>query len=321
MDSNGKPPYRFIVITIGLVVLVPALAAGGYWLKRRDAHNAEVVVSLAQRLSALEARSETFGRDLRSQSQRLQDSAGNNRVLRDEVLALDQRGALLEENLARLADATRQGPQALRLDEVELLLSLAAQRLQLGDDLQGARRAYALAQGSLAGVDDPTLLNLKHTLAQEREAMDALGDGARAALGLRIDRFEQALDRLPSQVPIDASRPAWQRWLSPLLEIRRDQGQVLLSGDVRNAAISTLQLELALLRGAVQRNDKPGFDAGVQRIDAQLPRLWPASPALAECRRQLQSLRSAPLASTIPMQGSTLQELRALRRNRTGEVP
>lgn len=321
MDSNGKPPYRLIAAAIGLVLLVLAVAGGGYWLKQRDARNARMAVSLEQRLGALEARAETLSRDLRSQAQRLQDSAGNHRVLRDEVLALDQRGALLEENLARLANAARQGPQSLRLDEAELLLSLAAQRLQLGGDLESARRAYALAQGTLAGVDDPALLNLKHTLAQERDAVDALGSGAQATVAAQIDRIERELAGLPVLAPADAARPAWQRWLSPLLDIRSDQGQVLLSGEARNAASSALQLELALLRGALQRNDRPGFEAGLQRIDALLPRLWPPSPALAQCRQQLQALRSVPLASTLPMQGSALQELRALRRNRPGDTP
>ena len=52
----------------------------------------------------------------------------------------------------RLADANRQGAQALRLDETELLLTLGEQRLRLAGDLDGARHAYALATDVLDGI-------------------------------------------------------------------------------------------------------------------------------------------------------------------------
>ena len=96
-------------------------------------------------------------------------------MLRDELLGIGQRAALLEDSVAKLADPERHGAQALRLDEVELLLSQGQQRLQIAGDLDGARRAYALAGGVLDGIDDPAYLSLRQALAQERAALDALG--------------------------------------------------------------------------------------------------------------------------------------------------
>jgi uroporphyrin-3 C-methyltransferase len=84
-----------------------------------------------------------LARDLRAQSQRLQDAAATNRVLRDEVLALGQREALLEDSLGKLNDNTRRGSEALHLDEVASMLALGERRLRIAGDLDGARRLCA----------------------------------------------------------------------------------------------------------------------------------------------------------------------------------
>ncbi|MBR7560435.1 hypothetical protein KC218_28205, partial [Mycobacterium tuberculosis] len=68
----------------------------------------------AVQLKGLEATLDALRRDQRATSQRLQDAAATNRVLRDEMLGLSQRSALLEENLAKLADSANQGRQAVQ---------------------------------------------------------------------------------------------------------------------------------------------------------------------------------------------------------------
>ena len=110
----------------------------------------------------------------RAQAERLQQADATNRVLRDELLGLGERSAIIEQSFERFADPDRHGAQALRLDEAELLLSLGQQRLLIAGDLDAARRAYALAAGVLDGVDDPAYLSLRQTLGQERAALDAI---------------------------------------------------------------------------------------------------------------------------------------------------
>lgn len=312
---NDATPKRFSrPVLWAVAVLLLALAAwrGWAWWQQRAADDDRLSV-LEQRVAALEQRNEALRRDLRAQAQRIQDAAGTNRVLRDEVLALGQRGALIEENVAKLADSTRNAPQSLRLDEVELLLSQAEQRLNLAGDLAGARRAYALADGALRGVDDPRLLNLRQSLAQERETLDALGAGPHAALSKRLAAFERSLAKLPRTAPADPARPAWQRVLAPLVDVRETQGGTALGSDDRAAAEASLKIELGLARAALEREDDAAFDAALARIDGWLPALWPPSPALAQSRAELKKLRDAPLQSTTPVLGSTLQQLRALR--------
>lgn len=318
-DSTSTPRRRgyggLILLLLALGLLGLGAWRGWVWWQVRDAQ-AQAEAEAVQRIAALEARVESLRRDQRAQTQRIQDAAATNRVLRDEVLGLSQRGALLEESVAKLTDPNRHGPQALRLDEAEFLLSQASQRLTIAGDLEGARRAYALAAGTLDGLDDHRLLNLKQVLAQERAAIDELSMLPKAALSAELDRFAAALTKLPREAapsPSQARRPAWQRLLAPLVDIHPSTSGTIIAPSERTAGEAALQIEISLARAALEQNDAEGFRAALNRIDTWLPRLWPDSSALRQVRAQLEKLRAAPLQPDLPVLGSTLQQLRAVR--------
>lgn len=316
--SPRRTPGAGRLIALAILVLVVGLAAwrGWAWWQARGEGKRDEQAITVQRLEALEARAEALRRDQRAQAQRLLDAAATNRVLRDEVLGLGQRGALLEESVAKLTDPDRHGAQALRLDEVELLLSLAAQRLEIAHDPAGARRAYALAAGVLDGLDDHRLLNLKQALAQERVAVDALGAGARADAFARLDSLADAIAGLPRQAPTAAPgqvRPAWQRWLAPLVDVRPSRDTTLVAPDQRAAADVALQIEIGLARAALERGDDAAYRAALARVDGWLPRLWPDSPTRRQVHARLRTLQQAQAPARPAEVGSTLQQLRALR--------
>jgi uroporphyrin-3 C-methyltransferase len=174
-DAPIAPRRRAPVGWLVLLLLVLGGAWGWHAWQTRVATDRAAEDDAAHRITALEARLETLRREQRAQSQRLQQADATNRLLRDELLGIGQRAALLEDSVSKLADPDRHGAQALRLDETEMLLGMAQQRLRIASDLDGARRAYALASGTLDGIDDPAYLSLRQTLAQERGALDAKG--------------------------------------------------------------------------------------------------------------------------------------------------
>lgn len=302
------------------VALLLALVGAGVWLWYSDHQRGEreraAEIATAQRIEALESRIEGLRRDVRGHGQRLQQADATNRLLRDELLGMGQRAALLEDQIAKLADANRTGAQALRLDEAELLLTLGEQRLRLAADLDGARHAYALASSVLDRVDTPGALNLRQALAQERAALDALdADPRRRAL----QRLDALVARLPAhdtaaRLPAPAAgAPWWERALARLVSVRRGDAPPALGSEDRQAGEIALQLELALARTAIERRDAPALRAALQRADHWTLRLWPASPARETLRRDLQALRNAPLTLDLPTLGSTREQLRAMR--------
>ncbi|WP_407353610.1 uroporphyrinogen-III C-methyltransferase [Luteimonas sp. R10] len=306
-----------------VLALVLALVAGGGWAGWRwwtaqEAARRVDADGTVQRLEALEARAERLRGELRAQNQRLRQAEATNRVLRDELLGVGQRAAILEDQLAALADPQRSGVQALRLDEIELLLGQGQQRLRLAGDLDGARRAYALAAQQLAGLDDPALIDLRQALAQERAALEALGDDPRRIAAGRLDALAAALPALPVQAPTtDAAATSWwQRAFTRVVDVRRSDGALAVEPADRAAGLAALQLELTLAQAAIERRDDEGLRAALGRADAWLTRLWRDSPALRRQRDALQELRRLPLTPAVPTLGSSLEQLRAMRARR-----
>ncbi|MEG3193474.1 uroporphyrinogen-III C-methyltransferase [Lysobacter sp. D1-1-M9] len=288
---------------------------GWAWWQTRHAQERAAVADADLRIEALDQRIDMIRRDQRAQVQRLQQADATNRVLRDELLGIGQRAALIEDSVARLADPERSGALALRLDETELLLVLGEQRLRLAGDLDGARRAYAMAGGVLERIDDPDYLSLRQSLLQERAALDELGADPRVHALVRIDRFAGTLEPPPTraQRAPTATAPWWRRAFANVFDIQPRHRALAVRPADRADAQAGLQLELTLARAAAERRDLDSYRAALERAGHWLERLWPASPALDDKRRQLDAIAALPLSLSIPTLGSTLGQLRQLR--------
>lgn len=302
---------RALVPWLFVIVLAGALGAGAWQWRTREARREADAADAQARLGALEARLDALRVAQRAQQRRLQHADATNRVLRDELLALGERTALFEDALARLAQREAAGVQALRLDEVELLLAAGVQRAQLMGDLDGARRAYALAAGRLDTLADPALVDLRQTLARERAALDAAGIDPRTQVLARLALLARTAGAAPA-APL-APAPAasgWRQALGALVDVRPSAEAAPLHAADRAAWRASLQLELALARSAAERRDGPAFRAALARAGAALRALQPASVARERQLAQLQALSTQALSPALPALGTTLRQLR-----------
>lgn len=312
-----RPPQRARGggLLLLLVLLVLALGAAGWYRWRQwRATEARAQALAGQQRDALASRIDAIRDAQRRQAARLQQAETTNRVLRDELLGLGQRAAVVEDSVSRLADPDRHGAQALRLDQVELLLAIGQQRLRLDGDTGGAQRALALAAPLLAGIDDPAYLNLRQTLAQEQAAMEALGPDPRTRAGVLLD---QLVDDLPADAPTAAATAPEASWYARLLDrivrVQPTASAGLRQRADRDAALAAVQIEASLARAAIERRDGAGLRRALDRIDAWLQRLLAGSPQLQQRQRWLAQLRGIALQSSTPLAGTTLAQLRALR--------
>ena len=324
-ESSAAPRRRTSALAwLLLLVALPLAGALGWraWQSERDerrAADAEETV----RIEALQQRVATLRQGQQAQGKRLQQAEATNRLLRDELLAMGQRAALLEDSVQRLADPAQDAARALRLDEIELLLAQGRQRLLLAGDLQGARSAYALAARLLDALDAPTDIDLRQVLADERAMLDALGADPRVAAVARLDAFEAGLDAAPDMAAATPERgattsaqPWWQRVASRIVDVRRSDQVLVVDAGERAAGLAALRLELSLARMAAERRDHAGYAAALARVRALVPRLWPRSAARDARLRELDAVAALPLALELPTLGTTLDQLRLQRGRR-----
>lgn len=317
--SPSVPPRRsraggLLILLLTLMLILLVLAAAGvfgwrYWQQQQ----AQSVALAEQQRQALDASVASLRATQQAQAQRLQQAEATNRVLRDELLGIGERATLLEDSVSKLADPDRNSAQALRLDELELLLGIGQQRLHLASDLDGARRALTLAGPLLAGIDDPAYLNLRQTLSQEQAALDALGMDPRMRANALLDVLTKELQDLPTataQLP-DQQAPWYERLLDRIVRVQPTAAAGLRERADREAALASMQVELSLARAAIERRDAAGMTVALDRIDAWLQKLQPSK--LAEDRKRIGELKAITLQLDAPLAGSTLQQLRALR--------
>jgi len=312
----AAPPGRSRAGGLLLLLLfaIALAAAAWYGLQQWRSQQARIAEQALQLREAEQARIDALRNAQQAQAQRLQQAEATNRVLRDELLGIGQRAALLEDSVSKLADPDRHGAQSLRLDEIELLLGIGQQRLQLADDVDGARRALALAAPLLAGIDDPAYLNLRQTLAQEQAAMEALGADPRVHANALLEKLTTGVQAAPSAgTASDARAPWYERLLARVIRVQPTAGSGLQQRPDREAALAALQVEASLARAAIERRDGAALGIALARIDAGLQRLLAGSPALPQKRRVVAELRASPLRADSPLSGTTLQQLRALR--------
>lgn len=332
-QSPDSPAPRRAFGALGWLLVLAVLAAGGYgawrawhlWIPETQEGPDLSPEALDARLLDAEQTVTTLRRTQQGLEQRLTDTTARTGLLRDEVLGVGQRAAILEDSLRELSAQAGEGRDALRLDEAELLLSLAQARLGIAGDLAGAIRATTLAREVLEPLTDPQYISLRQTLGQELAALRALPADPRTEAAGELDALEALLPRLASRAPgsptaASAQGPGWQRLIDAVVQVRPSSSQDLISPSDRSTGEAALGLDLALARTALDRRDEAAFRASLQRVDLWLQRLYADDAALRERRERLAKLGTLSLVPDLPMQGASLQQLRDLRRSQ-GSAP
>src|SRR3546814_13671360 len=113
-------------------------------------HERSAETRAAEHVSALEQRIDALQHEQRAQANQLQQADTTNRVLRDELLGIGQRAALLGDSVSQLADPAPNGAHADRLDELEPVRGLGHERPRaLKSVVSGKLGSVMVTPGSL----------------------------------------------------------------------------------------------------------------------------------------------------------------------------
>lgn len=273
--------------------------------------------ALDARLLGTEQQLQRAQRLQQSLEKKLADTQSRTGLLRDEVLGVNQRAAILEENVREMAKAQNNSRQSVQLEALELLLVMSDARIHIDGDLPGSLRAMRLANVVASDIRDSQMINLRQSLLQEMQAMGSAIDRKPMAAG-ELDALEATLPLLSARLPgqTDTSnkpgRNGFQRLLDAMVQVRSADEQSLLGANDRSAAEAALALEIALARSALNKRDNTSFQTSVRRIDSWLKRLYADGPVLRERREKLSTLAKQDIRLNVPTAGSSLELLRSM---------
>ncbi|MEO7071663.1 MAG: uroporphyrinogen-III C-methyltransferase [Rhodanobacter sp.] len=322
-----EPPRRGGgTAALALVLALLAAAGSGYllwqqWQQGRiSATENANLARVQQRVGTLESSLAALTGERGSLEQRVADAAQGNGALREALATQAERTRHLEDAVATLAEKTLSGRDPLLLDEAESLLRMGAVRYQLFNDAQGAQAAFALADQTLAAVNDGAFSGVRQSISAEREALDKSRPLAQAGALAQLQALRGHLADLPLK-PLDQPAPAtaqspWARMgraLAGVITVQRDNGTPLGVADARFAR-ELMALDLAQAQAALLACDRDAYADALQRVDASMSSQFDLADAdVRAARANLQQLRLAlPPAAPVTL-GAALTELRNLR--------
>lgn len=326
-SANARAPRRGGgTLALALILSLLALAAAAYvgwqqWQQQRGSSaDRQGVASLQQRADSLESTLGALTDQRASLDERVDDAAAVNRSLREELLGQSERIRNLEDAVAKLAEKSLSGHDAMLLDETDSLLRMGAERYRLFHDAQGAAAAYALADQTLAAVNDGAFSGVRQGIQAEREALLKSQPIDLSGVLQQLQTLRGTIAELPLKsldTPADAqATDAWsriRRALGSVVSVRRDNGAPLAVADARFAR-ELAALDLAQAQAALLAHDHEGYAAALQRVDASLASQFDSSAAsVQQARAALKPLQDRVPTGTAVELGAALRELRNLR--------
>lgn len=314
------------MLALAILLALAAIAAAAYvgWRQWQQEQGSDAsrrgAAALTQRIDALETTVAGLSSERGSVDRRLDEAAQVNQSLRESLLNQAQRTRHLEDAVAQLAEKSLSGHDAMLLDETESLLRMASERYTLFHDAQGAAAAYALADQTLAGVDDGAFTGLRQSIDAERDALAKSQPVDLSSTLQQLNALRGTFTQLPLK-PLDtaAAAPATDAWsrigraLSSVVSVQRDNGAPLAVADARFARELTA-LDLAQAQAALLAYDGKAYAEALQRVDASLATWFdPDANAVQQAHATIGKLIAARPVGDEVVLGAALVELHNLR--------
>ncbi len=255
----------------------------------------------------------------------LQEQAG--------LTTLTTRFDALETQAATLTDTVQGGRLRVQAASAELLLTAAAERVQIERDAVSAARLLELADRRLAAASDPRLSAVRKALAAERVALLSVPAVDREGTALLIAALIRQSAQWPLQasaaVPLEAPAPqvetpavlsdwaqrAWQavrQAAAGMFSLRRDDGRLhrVLGPEQEILLRQILTLKLEGARLALLRGDGASFRDFCVSAAEMLTQDFRPDAGVSAARAELERLARFDLNPRLPESGRALILLR-----------
>lgn len=182
-------------VKLGTVAIILSLIFGGgltFQMQQKQAEYQTQIQALQNQLSQTQSAMQS---QLDSANQQTLAKASEMTHRAETVLAQQQKS--IESLQVAMADVKGRRPNDWLLAEADYLVKLAGRKLFLEHDVESATRLMESADQRIAALNDPSLVPLRKSMANDITKLKTIPNIDREGLVLRITALQQQVDNLP----------------------------------------------------------------------------------------------------------------------------
>jgi uroporphyrin-3 C-methyltransferase len=207
-EFKGKTAVLWFFTIVNLLVLV-AIIGTGYWAwlqwqvqnqEQADALTTQQT-SMDSQQSSLEQQQSNIAQSIASNQLAKGDLEQQNQALQTSLQSLIEQfqltSAQVQTNQRNLADVSGRRPADWLLAEADYLVRMAGRKLWLEHDVKTAMMMLQSADSRIEDLDDPSLLPLRASLAEDLQNLQQVNQVSTSSIALALGAMFKQVDNLP----------------------------------------------------------------------------------------------------------------------------
>lgn len=319
--AEKTSPAKNSGTTLAIVAIIIALAAGGgsYWYSKQQQDAAtRSLQSLDKQLSDLvqqsQAGQQQLSQQLNSATQALQDARLHQEATDKELSALRD----------KVTSLTGNDSSSWLIAQADYLVKLAGRKLWSDQDVTTAAALLKSADGSLAQMDDPSVLNVRRALTNDISTLSSINQVDYDGIILQLNQLSNGVDNLRladdegSNNPMDADskelsgslahwrenlEKSWHDFMDNFITIRRrdNTAQPLLAPNQGIYLRENIRSKLLIAAQAVPRHQNEIYKQSLESVSSWV-RAWydTSDPATKAFLSQIDALEQQNIAMDVP---------------------
>ncbi|KFD21225.1 MULTISPECIES: uroporphyrinogen-III C-methyltransferase [Tatumella] len=319
--AEKTSPAKNSGTTLAIVAIIIALAAGGgsYWYSKQQQDAAtRSLQSLDKQLSDLvqqsQAGQQQLSQQLNSATQALQDARLHQEATDKELSALRD----------KVTSLTGNDSSSWLIAQADYLVKLAGRKLWSDQDVTTAAALLKSADGSLAQMDDPSVLNVRRALTNDISTLSSINQVDYDGIILQLNQLSNGVDNLRladdegSNNPMDADskelsgslahwrenlEKSWHDFMDNFITIRRrdNTAQPLLAPNQDIYLRENIRSKLLIAAQAVPRHQNEIYKQSLESVSSWV-RAWydTSDPATKAFLSQIDALEQQNIAMDVP---------------------
>ena len=311
---NSGTPLAIVAIIIAL-----ATGAGSYWyIKQQQSADAQSLSALNDKLNTLQQQSGN------AQQQLTEQLSAANQALQDAKLRQETTSKALDTLQEKVTALTGNDSNNWLIAQADYLVKLAGRKLWSDQDATTAAALLKSADGSLAEMNDPSVLNVRRALTQDISSLAAVSQVDYDGIILQLNQLANGVDNLRLADNEDHSNPmdedsnelsgslahwrenlvkSWHDFMDNFITIRRrdNTAQPLLAPNQDIYLRENIRSSLLIAAQAVPRHQQEIYKQSLESVSTWVRSWYDASdPATKAFLAQIDTLEQQTIAMDVP---------------------